>query len=138
MMKTSIKIAGALALLASIVGCASTSKTSSQNVQNKESMLTAAGFKTITPGTAAQKQKLTNLPPGQIAMIQKGGKTYYVYPDAPNNRALVGGPKAYQEYKQMRAENKMAAENLAVAEMYQDSAMGWGAWGGWGEVVIVN
>jgi len=52
----------------------------------------ASGFKTITPKTAAQKQKLQNLPPGKIAMIKKGGKTYYVYPDAPNNQAYVGGP----------------------------------------------
>ena len=26
----------------------------------------------------------------------------------------------------------MAQENLQTAEMYQDAAMQWGAWGGWG------
>ena len=45
-------------------------------------MLVAAGFKTITPKNATQKQKLQNLPAGKIAMIKKAGKTYYVYPDA--------------------------------------------------------
>jgi hypothetical protein len=70
-------------------GCASTSQTSTS--QSKESMLVAAGFKTITPKNATQKQKLQNLPAGKIAMIKKAGKTYYVYPDAPNNQAYVGG-----------------------------------------------
>ena len=120
-----------LAAAIAIAGCASTSNTSTSS-QSKESMLVASGFKTITPKTAAQKQKLQNLPPGKIAMIKKAGKTYYVYPDAPNNQAYVGGPAEYQAYQQQRAANKLAEENLETAELYQDEAMNWGAWGGWG------
>jgi hypothetical protein len=67
-----------------------------------------------------------------VALVQKGGKTYYVFPDAANNRALVGGPKQYQAYQQLRLQNKLANENLETAELYQDTAMNWGAWGGWG------
>src|SRR5690349_4659798 len=118
-----------LAVAIAIAGCATSSQTSTQS---KESMLVAAGFKTITPKNATQKQKLQNLPPGKIAMIQKKGKTYYVYPDAANNQAYVGGPAEYQAYKQQRAANKLAEENLETAEMYQDAEMNWGAWGGWG------
>jgi hypothetical protein len=118
-----------LAIALTMAGCASTSQTSSQS---KESMLVAAGFKTITPKNATQKQKLQNLPPGKIAMIQKKGKTYYVYPDAANNQAYVGGPAEYQAYKQQRVASKLAEENLETAEMYQDAEMNWGAWGGWG------
>ena len=119
-----------VAVAIAMAGCASTSQTSTS--QSKESMLVAAGFKTITPKNATQKQKLQNLPPGKIAMIQKNGKTYYVYPDAANNMAYVGGPAEYQAYKQQRAVNKLAEENLETAEMYQDAEMNWGAWGGWG------
>ena len=32
----------------------------------------------------------------------------------------------------MRAANRLAAENLEAAQMYQDSAMEYGAWNGWG------
>jgi hypothetical protein len=53
------------------VSCATTQTTT----QNRESMLVASGFKVITPKTAAQKQKLQNLPAGKVTMIQKGGKT---------------------------------------------------------------
>jgi len=118
-------VAAAIAM----AGCATSSQTS---MQSKESMLVAAGFKTITPKTAAQKQKLQNLPPGKVTMVQKKGKTYYIFPDPAQNQAYVGGPKEYQEYQQLRAEKKLANENLETAEMYQDAEMNWGGWGGWG------
>jgi hypothetical protein len=111
-----------------LVGCASTQT----NMQNRESMLVASGFKAITPKTAAQQQKLQNLPPGKVTMIQKKGKTYYIFPDPVQNKAYVGGPKQYEEYQQLQAENKLAKESLETAEMYQDAEMQWSLWGGWG------
>jgi hypothetical protein len=48
-------------------------------------------------------------------MITKGGQTYYVFPDAANNRALVGGPKQYQTYQQYRLQRNLAAEQPATA-----------------------
>ena len=109
-----------------LIGCATTQT----STQNKESMLVASGFKTITPKTGAQQQKLQNLPPGKVTMIQKKGKTYYIFPDPANNRAYVGGPRQYQAYQQLRAENKLTREDLETAEMYQDSEMQWSLWGG--------
>jgi len=127
--RVSFKMIGVVALLALTVGCATTQT----GTQNKENMLlVASGFKTITPKTAAQQQKLQKLPPGHITMIQKAGKTYYIFPDPAHNRAYVGGPNEYQAYQQLRAANKLAQENLETAEMYQDAEMNWGAWGGWG------
>ena len=123
---TGFSLIGALALLSLAVGCAG------MQAQSKQNLLIAAGFKTVVPKTAAQRQKLQALPPDKIAMVQKGGKTYYVFPDAANNRALVGGPKQYQSYQQLRLANNLANENLETAEMYQDASMNWGAWGGWG------
>src|SRR6266516_1339576 len=97
-----------IALLAITVGCATTQT----STQNKESMLVASGFKVITPKTAAQQQKLQKLPPGKIAMINRKGRTYYIFPDAAHNQAYVGGPKEYQAYQQLRAANNIANENL--------------------------
>jgi len=123
---TRFSLIGALALLALAVGC------TSMQTQSKENLLIAAGFKAVVPKTSAQQQKLQALPPDKVAMVQKAGKTYYVFPDAANNRALVGGPKQYQAYQQLRLQNKLAQENLEAAESYQDASMNWGAWGGWG------
>jgi hypothetical protein len=109
------------------VGCTTTQTTT----QNRESMLAASGFKTITPKTAAQKQKLQNLPPGKVTMIQKKGKTYYIFPDPSHNLAYVGGPRQYQQYQQLRIDNKLAKESLETADVYQDAEMQWSLWGGW-------
>src|SRR5437762_12578809 len=123
--RTSFNTISVIALLALTAGCATTSST-----QNRESMLVASGFKVITPKTAAQQQKLQALPPGKVTMIQKGGKTYYVFPDPANNRAYIGRPKEYQAYQQLRATNKLAKESLETAQMYQDAEMQWSLWGG--------
>jgi len=111
-----------------LLSCASTQT----STQNRESMLVASGFKVITPKTTAQQKKLQNLPPGKVSMIQKTGKTYYIFPDPAHNQAYVGGPKQYRHYQELRATNKLAQENFETAEMYQDSAMEWSLWGGWG------
>ena len=125
--RTLFTIIGVTALLALTTSCSTTSST-----QNKESLLVASGFKVITPKTAAQQQKLQQLPPGHVAMVHRQGRTYYIFPDAAHNQAYVGGPHEYQAYQQLRAANHIANENLETAEMYQDAAMSWGAWGGWG------
>jgi hypothetical protein len=121
------KMISAAALLALTVNCSTTQI----GTQNKESMLVASGFKVITPKTTAQQQKLQNLPPGKVTMIQKNGKTYYIFPDPAHNQAYVGGPKQYRHYQQLRADNKLANENLETAEMYRDATMQWSVWGGW-------
>jgi hypothetical protein len=121
-----LRTGSAIALVILTAGCATTQS----NVQNKESMLIAAGFKTITPKTAAQQQKLQKLPPDKVTMIQKKGKTFYIFPDPAQNRAYVGGPKAYQAYQQLRADKKLAQEDVESAEMYQDAAMQWSMWSG--------
>src|SRR5512132_3133469 len=64
--RTSFNMVSVIALLALTVGCTTTSST-----QNKESMLVASGFKVITPKTATQQQKLQQLPPGHVAMVNR-------------------------------------------------------------------
>ena len=126
--RVSVMMIGATVLLALMAGCATTATFP----QEKASMLVAAGFKTITPKTAAQQQKLQQLQVGQVATIQRNGRTYYIVADPHQNVVYVGGPHEYQAYQQMRAQHQLAQENLQTAEMYQDAAMQWGAWGGWG------
>jgi hypothetical protein len=123
---TGFSLIGAFALLALAVGCAGT------QTQSKENLLIAAGFQVIVPKTAAQQQKLQSLPADKVTLVQKDGKNYYVFPDAANNHAYVGGLTQYQTYQQLRLENKLAAENLEAAQINQDASMDWGGWGGWG------
>jgi len=120
---------GATALLAFMAGCATTPIASTQD---KANMLVAAGFKTISPKTAEQQQRLQQLQTGQVAQIQKNGRTYYIVADPTQNVVYVGGPTEYQNYQQMRAQNQLAQDNYQTAAIYQDTAMDWGRWGGWG------
>lgn len=101
-------------------------------------MLIAAGFKTVTPKTASQQQKLQQLQVGHVAQVQKNGKTYYVVADLPQNVVYVGGPQQYQAYQQLRIQNQQEQENLETAEMYQDAAMDWGCMGWLGSWVGTN
>ena len=121
---TSLKTSSAIALLVVLTGCANTLST--------ENMLVGAGFKVITPKTAAQQQRLKALPPGKVTSVQRSGKTYYVFPDAANNQAYVGGPKQYQAYRQLRFQKQMADEKLETAEINMEEQMAWDGWGGWG------
>lgn len=123
---TGSKIIGAIALLAVAVSCAATQA----QMQNKESVLIAAGFKVIVPRTAAQQQTLKSLPSDKVSLVQNDGKTYYVFPDAANNQAYVGGPTQYQAYVQIRTANQFRNESLEAAGL--GGASDWGTWGGWG------
>ena len=93
--QTSFGVVGVIALLALMVGCATTATFP----QDKANMLVAAGFKTVTPRTAAQQQKLQQLQTGQVVTIQKNGRTYYIVADPHQNLVYVGGPHEYQAYQ---------------------------------------
>jgi hypothetical protein len=123
---TGFSLISACALLALALGCASSTPTA-----NEENMLIAAGFKTITPKTTAQQQKLQALPPGQLAQITKNGQTYYVFPDAANDRAFVGGPDQYQALENYRLSQHLAAEQAATSPVYADPSLSWNTWNGW-------
>ena len=112
---TPFRILSALALLAMAAGCA--------NIQSKENSLVAAGFKVVVPKTAAQQQKLKALPADKVTMVQKNGKTYYVFPNAAHNQAYVGGPNQYETYRQLRLKQK---EKVEAAEMNMDASTDWG------------
>lgn len=118
--------ASVIALLVLAVSCTLTQR----ETQNKEKFLIAAGFKVIVPRTAAQQQRLKALPSDRLTLVQKDGKTYYVFPDVANNRAYVGGPSQYQAYKQIRTAIQFRNESLEAAGFGEESD--WGTWDGWG------
>src|SRR5260221_951675 len=94
-------------------------------------MLIAAGFKPITQKTTAQQQKWQAFPPGQLAQMTKTGHPFYVFPDAENTGAFVGGPDQYQALVNYRLSQHLAAEQLATSTVYADPSLGWDTWNGW-------
>ena len=123
---TGLNFIGVIALLALAVGCTMTQR----ETHNKEKFLIAAGFKVVVPRTAAQQQKLKTLPTDRLTLVQKDGKKYYVFPDAANNQAYVGGPTQYQTYTQIRTAIQFRNESLEAAGFGEETD--WGTWSGWG------
>jgi hypothetical protein len=118
-----LNIIGAIALLAVVLGCAA-------NTQSTENLLSAAGFRTIVANTPQRQQHLKTLPANKVVLVQRNGKNYYVYADPANNQIYVGNPSQYQQYQQLRLARNLAQDQLATAELNQQSTMDWGmVWG---------
>ena len=108
--------------LSLVIGCAT-------NGTQTPDLLATAGFKPVTADTAEKQALLKSLPAGQLSLITWKGKSLYVQPDMPNNRAFVGTPAHYQRYQQLRREKQMSNDNLVAAHMNRDAMMRWGSWG---------
>src|SRR5215471_17883756 len=107
---TGLKIIGAFALLvAGFCGCAGT------EVQNKESLLTAAGFQTRTPSTQAQLAMYSRMTPYRLERNTINGRALYTYADKQNGVVYIGGDKAYQRYRQLALQRSMAEKELEAS-----------------------
>ncbi|MDB6031998.1 MAG: hypothetical protein JWM16_2336 [Verrucomicrobiales bacterium] len=131
-MKNSKRIVAYLFLLTLTVaalglwGCASTKH------QNTESLLSTAGFHTVTPSTPQQQACYAALPPYKLQRNESNGKVVYAYADKKAGVVYMGGENEYQRYKQLGQQQKLADEQLAAAQMNQDAAANWDYWGYWG------
>jgi hypothetical protein len=98
-----VKLFAALVLLPLATGCAGPAP-SPASLPN-ESLLAAAGFKTIAATTPEQKRHLEVLQPDQVTAVQLTGQHYYVFPDVAKSQLYVGTPKEYQAYLALRTQS---------------------------------
>ena len=61
-----------------------------------ERQLLDAGFKVLVASTNVQQEWVRGLPPGKIRPMQRTGKKFFIYPDAPKHQVYVGGPNEYE------------------------------------------
>jgi len=123
----------ALPVLALVLaGCAS----SDRGAQN-EARLAAAGFRVIPATTAKQLELVRTLAAGQLTVVNRGGQSYYVYPDATQQQLYIGQEAQYQAYQARleideaaRADARAAQQSLMEAR--NDDLPQWNeAWGSW-------
>jgi hypothetical protein len=107
-----MKFFATLAVVALAFGCAT---------QQTEKLLSTAGFKTRSLSSPTAQQHLTTLQPGKITSVKRGGKTYYVFPDPARNQLYVGGEAQYQKYRQLRAQQRLAEEEMI--EKHEDEML---------------
>jgi hypothetical protein len=118
----------AVALITVVAGCAAMRQ---ERARDKENRLAAAGFQmkpADTPNRVAHLQTLTPLK--LLPYTRSDGKLLYVYADPKGCNCLyVGDETAYQRYRALQQEQKIAQEEMVTAQMNSAAAMNWGLWG---------
>jgi hypothetical protein len=95
-----------LFLAASLGACAGLER---QQAAGTEKLLAAAGFQRRPADSAERRQDLASLPMRQMVARHEGAKTLYTYADAQNCGCLyVGGPEAYERYREFEASEEIA------------------------------
>jgi hypothetical protein len=122
-MKNITYVPGILAVFLVVAsGCSSTNQ--------KENMLSSAGFKRMAANTPQREEHLKSLPDDRLTTVDLNGHNYFVFPDRAESMLFVGQEPQYEHYQRMRLENQMGEERVHAAEIIDDWA-GWGAWGLW-------
>ncbi|HEX2941096.1 MAG TPA: hypothetical protein VHO91_08620 [Rhodopila sp.] len=127
-----VRRAIAAASLAGVLGLTAC-ETPQERVTNKEDRLAAAGF-IVRPANTPQRQAmLASLPPHRFLRRVHGDTVTYVYSDPLVCDCLyVGTQQAYNHYRLLMEQERIANEQEMAAEEYNDAAWNWGAWGPWG------
>ena len=98
-----------IAVLAGFSGCAGT------QVQHKESLLSAAGFRARSPSTQDQWAMYNQMTPYKLERNTPKGKALYTYADKQKGIVYIGGDKAYERYKQLRIQQSIAQNELEAS-----------------------
>jgi hypothetical protein len=122
-----VRISARMATIALLVV---TTACTTQAVQNKEDMLSAAGFTQVPANTPQRQASLATLPPHKFVRQVRANHVLYTYADPTICNCLyVGNQAAYGRYRENVFLRHLANEQQMTAEMNQ---MNWDAWGpGW-------
>ena len=97
---------------------------------NTKSLLSAAGFHTVTPTTALQKQVYAEMQANRVQRISMKGKTLYAFKDEGAGIAYVGHEAEYQRYKNLCIQQRIAQDYYMASAMdYHYGSRWYGAWG---------
>lgn len=109
-----------------LAGCAA------EQARSTEQMLAAAGFQVRYAETPQQVANLKELTQRKLVAHPQEDGVRYVYADAAGCKCLYAGDeKAYQRYEKLVVTERVAEQQQMAAEMNEDAAMDWGAWGPW-------
>ena len=118
--------ATAIGLCVLLTGCATDGRS------QRENLLVTAGFRNILATTPQQKTLLASLPPDGMSVVQKNGKSWYVYPNIPKGSAYVGTPEQALAYRNLAMAQRMSDRNLEASQMNRVTSMdAWSGGYGW-------
>jgi hypothetical protein len=136
-----------LAILLFCICLTAACQTSRQRVVGREDNLAVAGFLARPANTPEREAMLARLPAHKFVQHAKGDKIQYVYADPSVCKCLyVGSQAAYAKYvenkqsdqrikelkRALKEHDNAAADDDFNAQVYDDPAWNWSAWGPWG------
>ena len=107
--------------------------TPTEHANEKNDLLSAAGFTIVPVTTDAQRLQLNTLPPNRVVQKVKDGKVMFVYADPYACGCLyIGDETAWDNYKREQLQQHFIDEERMNAEVNENAAWNWGMWGpGW-------
>jgi hypothetical protein len=125
--RTAIVLAAGMSIL--LGGCA----TPMERANEKNDLLSAAGFTIVPVTTDAQRLQLNTLPPNRVVQKIRNGKVIFVYADPYACGCLyIGDQTAWNTYKREQLQQHFIDQERMNAEMNENAAWNWGMWGpGW-------
>ena len=84
-------------------------------MQNKESLLSAAGFQKRIPSTQEQWALYNRMTPYKLERNTLKGKALYTYADKQKGVIYIGGENAYQRYKQLATQQAIDQKEIEAA-----------------------
>jgi hypothetical protein len=123
-------ISSMLAIVTAVAAVSLLASCADMESHDKKSMLTASGFKTLTPTTPLQKEVYSQMPSYHVQRITRGNQTIYAYKDEQAGIAYVGREPEYQAYRNKCIEKRIAQDYYMAAQMDRAYSSHWyGAWG---------
>ena len=121
------KLFGAIAISSLLSSC---SMMQAQQIQDKEQLLTAAGFKMKPADTPEKLAHLKSLPQDKITPNEKDGVVYYIYADVDNCQCFYWGlDQSYQNFMLLQEQKNIADEDRMSAEINYQGNMNWNMMG---------
>ena len=107
-----------------LTGCAAIEKS---NAMDTERLLAASGFKMKLANTPEKLANITAMTQRTVVPHDKNGTVYYAYADAEFCKCIyLGTEQNYQQYEKIAVERN-------IAQMNENAAVNWNAWGVWGD-----
>jgi hypothetical protein len=129
MMRRWAAILTAVSMSVLITACA----TPVERANEKNDLLSAAGFHIVPVTTDQQRLALQTLPPNRVVQKVKDGKVIFVYADPYACGCLyIGDEAAWDNYKREQLQQNFIDQQRMTAEMNENAAWNWSMWGpGW-------
>jgi hypothetical protein len=112
----------ALLIALSLNACA---ETPAEKAQRLDPILSAAGFQMVQPTTQQKQGIFASMPPLKMNYyVGKDGQARYWFADPYQcNCVFKGDAKAYQQYQNLRIQQRIAEEQEEAAALNQDAAL---------------